>query len=83
VRKMVDWLTWAYEILVGGLLITPGCINPIVTNSGFRVVIGIVSIVLGAACFSSQNRRKTFDGCAKELQQFFRAGGAASAQFIL
>jgi hypothetical protein len=57
--KFLDRLTWAYAIIVGGLLITPGGINPIVTNPGFRVVIGIVSIVLGAACFLTHKQAKS------------------------
>ncbi len=59
--KLIDRLTWAFAIIVGGLLITPGGINPMVTNPGFRVAIGIVSIVLGVACFLSHKQAKSVE----------------------
>jgi hypothetical protein len=58
-KKLVNRLTWAYAIFVGALLITPGGINPVVTNPGFRLVIGIVSILLGGACFFFHKQAKS------------------------
>jgi len=50
--KYIGPLTWAYAILIGGvLLITPEGIDPIV----FRVA-GAISIALGVAGFVSARR---------------------------
>lgn len=46
-------LTWAFVILVGGLMITPGGIIPIVTNPAVSVVVGVISIALGVIGFIS------------------------------
>lgn len=46
--RIVGPATWAYAIIVGGvLLITPGGIDPIVYR-----VIGVVGILLGIAAFA-------------------------------
>lgn len=52
-KTIVGPVTWAFVIIVGGLMITPEGVNPIVTNPGIRVAMGIISIVLGAAGFFS------------------------------
>ena len=44
--KYVGPATWAYAIIVGGMLITPGGIVPIVTK-----VLGFLGIALGATAF--------------------------------
>ena len=50
--KIIGPLTWAYAIIVGGvLLITPDGIDPIV----YRVV-GVVGILLGIAAFALGRR---------------------------
>ena len=46
-KKIIGPLTWAYVIIVGGLMITPEGVNPIVTNPAFRTIISVVSIILG------------------------------------
>ncbi len=51
--RFIGPLTWAFVIIIGGLMITPGGINPIVINPAFRVVMGVVSIGVGALGFTS------------------------------
>lgn len=52
-------LTWAFVIIIGGLMITPEGITPIVTNPGLRIAISVILIVLGAAGFISMRGRST------------------------
>ena len=52
-KKIIGPLTWAYVIIVGGLMITPEGVNPIVTNPAFRTIISVVSIILGVIFLSS------------------------------
>jgi hypothetical protein len=48
-------LTWAFVIIVCGIIITPGGINPIVTNSAVRIAIGVTGLILGVlGAISSQ-----------------------------
>ena len=47
--KFVMVLAWAWIIIVGGLMITPGGISCIRCGATLSLVIGIVSIVLGLA----------------------------------
>lgn len=47
-KLIIGPLTWAFIIIVGGLMLTPEGIIPIVTNPGLRVVIAIILLVLGA-----------------------------------
>ena len=50
--RIIGPLTWAYAIIVGGvLLITPDGIDPIV----FRVV-GVVGVLLGITAFALSRR---------------------------
>lgn len=55
-KNLVGPLTWAYVIIIGGLIITPGGIGPIVTNAALRVVIGGIGVVLGVLGFMSMRR---------------------------
>lgn len=55
-KNFVGPLTWAYVIIIGGLMITPGGIDPIVTNPALRVVIGGIGVVLGVLGFMSMRR---------------------------
>jgi len=46
-------LTWAFVIIVGGLMLTPEGIVPIVTNPALRVIIGVILVVPGVLGFIS------------------------------
>ncbi|HEX3043424.1 MAG TPA: hypothetical protein VHY08_01615 [Bacillota bacterium] len=46
--------TWAYVIIVGGLMITPEGIVPINTNPVFRTTVGIIAIILGVFGFIAE-----------------------------
>jgi Peptidase family M23 len=47
-------LTWAWIIIIGGLMITPGGIQCIVCGPAVTIALGIVSIVLGALSLASR-----------------------------
>jgi Peptidase family M23 len=47
-------LTWAWIIIIGGLMITPGGIECIVCGPSLTVALGIISIVLGALGVASR-----------------------------
>jgi hypothetical protein len=47
-------LTWAWVIIIGGLMITPGGIECIVCGPSLTIVLGIVSIVLGILGLASR-----------------------------
>ncbi len=52
-RKPMNWkrwigpLAWAWVIIIGGIMITPGGINPIVTNPALAQILGAIAVVLG------------------------------------
>ena len=50
-KKLIGPLAWAYVIIIGGLMITPGGIDPIVTNPAARIAVGAVAVVLGVLGF--------------------------------
>jgi hypothetical protein len=52
-KNIAGPLTWAFVIIVGGLMITPEGINPIVTSPAIRFILGILSIAVGAIGFIS------------------------------
>ena len=52
-KQIVGPVTWAFVIIVGGLMITPGGITPIVTNPAFRIAVGLLGVALGVAGFMS------------------------------
>lgn len=54
IEIIVGPLMWAFVIIGGGMMITPGGIEPIVTNPVLRIAIGAISIVLGVVGFYSQ-----------------------------
>jgi hypothetical protein len=47
--KIIIVLAWAWIIIVGGLMITPGGISCIRCGPSLNLVLAIVSIVLGVA----------------------------------
>lgn len=47
--KFIIVLAWAWIIIVGGLMITPGGISCLRCGASLNLVIAIVSIVLGLA----------------------------------
>jgi hypothetical protein len=47
-------LTWAWIIIIGGLMITPGGIQCIVCGPALTIALGVVSIVLGAVALASR-----------------------------
>ena len=54
--KIVRYIAWAWIIIVGVLMITPGGVQCIACGSVLNVVLGIVSIVLGAFGLYSEFR---------------------------
>jgi hypothetical protein len=48
-RKVFEMLAWAWIIIIGGLMITPGGIDCIVCGPLLTKIIGVVSIALGAS----------------------------------
>ena len=73
-KRHIVYLTWAWEILIGVLLITPGgvfCIacGTIVQAPGYigrpaTMVIGVLAIALGAVEIATAGRGKTSVGGA-------------------
>ncbi|MDH3974602.1 MAG: hypothetical protein OEV42_10030 [Deltaproteobacteria bacterium] len=49
-------LTWAFVIIIGGLMITPEGIVPIVTNSAIQLLTGVILIAPGVTGFASRRR---------------------------
>jgi Peptidase family M23 len=47
-------LTWAWIIIIGGLMITPGGIQCIVCGPALTIALGVVSILLGAVALASR-----------------------------
>ena len=58
-KSFVGPLTWAIVIIVGGVILTPGGIVPIVTNPVLRIGTGVILIVLGVRGFISLVRQST------------------------
>jgi hypothetical protein len=56
-RTIVGPLTWAYCIIIAGIMIVPGGITPIVTNPALRLVLGVAGVVLGIAGFVGSRRQ--------------------------
>lgn len=52
-------LTWAFVIIIGGLMLTPEGISPIVTNPALRLAMGAILIALGSIGFINQRRLAT------------------------
>lgn len=48
---------WAWLIIIGGIMITPGGIIPIVHSRVAYIVMGVISIALGVAGFMSNRSR--------------------------
>lgn len=46
--KSIGMLAWAWVIIVGGLMITPGGVQCIVCGDKGNMLMGVISIVLGA-----------------------------------
>jgi len=49
--KYIDPLTWAWIIILGGLMITPGGVTCIKCGPVLTPIIGVISIVIGVAAF--------------------------------
>lgn len=56
-RSILGPLTWAYVIIIGVILITPGGIGPIAANAAIRVVLGAFGIALGVGGFVLSRRQ--------------------------
>jgi hypothetical protein len=54
--KIVRYLAWAWIIIVGVLMITPGGVQCIACGATLNVILAIVSIVLGAVGLYSEFR---------------------------
>lgn len=60
--KFIIVLAWAWIIVIGGLIITPGGIHCIKCGPTLNLLIGLVSIVLGLAGLVATVRGKTAGG---------------------
>ena len=58
IGKWIGPLTWSFVIIIGGIMINPGGIIPIVTNPAVLVSMGIAGIVLGTLSILSQLRER-------------------------
>lgn len=54
-------LTWAFVIIIGGLMLTPDGIDIIVTNPTLRLAMGVIAIALGGMGFIEQRRQATLE----------------------
>jgi hypothetical protein len=54
--KYIGPLAWAWLIILGGLMITPGGVTCIKCGPALTSIIGIVSVVLGAAALVINRR---------------------------
>ena len=52
-------LTWAFVIIIGGLMLTPDGIDIIVANPALRLAMGVIAIALGGMGFIEQRRQAT------------------------
>ena len=57
--QLILYLSWAWIIMIGGLIITPGGIDCTVCGSGLTMVLGLISIVLGTAGIVSYQRAQS------------------------
>jgi hypothetical protein len=53
IKTIAGPVTWAFLIIIGVLMLTPGGIVPISTNPAIRIAVGLISIALGAVGFVS------------------------------
>jgi len=56
IPKIIKVLTWAWVIIVGGLMITPEGIVCIACGPVVTKILGAISILLGIACFAADRR---------------------------
>ncbi len=54
------FLTWAYVIIIGGIMITPEGVNPIVTNPAVRTVAGALLVALAVIGLISMRGKSTY-----------------------
>jgi hypothetical protein len=54
--KLIGPLTWAWCIIVGGLMFTPGGVECIACGPTLQKVLGVVSILLGIGGFVLNRR---------------------------
>ena len=54
--RYIPRLTWAWIIIVGGLMIYPGGIECIVCGRGITMLLGIASVILGVLGFLTGSR---------------------------
>jgi hypothetical protein len=52
----IRYLAWAWLIIIGALMLTPGGVSCIACGETLNSVLGVVSIVLGAAAIFIQYR---------------------------
>ena len=55
--KFIRYIAWAWIIIVGGLMITPGGIECIRCGNPLSRILGVISILLGIAGLASELRR--------------------------
>ena len=58
-RFIAGPLTLAFVIIIGGFMITPEGVTPIVTNPAVRIALGAISIALGIIGFISLRGQST------------------------
>lgn len=54
--KYIGPLTWAWVIIIGALMITPGGIECIACGASLTKVIGAISVIIGVAAFVVNRR---------------------------
>jgi len=54
--KYIAPLTWAWIIIIGALMITPGGVECIACGSMLTKIIGVISVLLGVAAFVVNRR---------------------------
>lgn len=55
-NRWIGNLAWAWVIIVGGLMITPGGIECIACGRFGTIAIGVISVVLGAAAIVTNKK---------------------------
>jgi hypothetical protein len=56
IAKYIGPVTWAWVIILGGLMITPGGVTCIKCGPGLTQIMGVVSILVGVAALVANQR---------------------------
>lgn len=54
--KYIGPLTWAWVIILGGLMLTPGGVTCIKCGPVLTQIIGVISILIGVVAFAASQR---------------------------